>query len=56
MTSTVEWRNWEGSALPFADETFDVVVCQHTLHRFNDPEAVLEDIRRVLAPAAAWAS
>ncbi len=50
VTSIVEWRNWEGSQLPFDDETFDVVVCQHGLHRFNDPGAVLADMRRVLAP------
>ncbi len=50
VTSIVEWRNWESAPLPFDDETFDVVVCQHALHRFDDPRAVLEDMRRVLAP------
>jgi ubiquinone/menaquinone biosynthesis C-methylase UbiE len=50
ITSIVEWRNWEGSRLPFEDQMFDVVACQHALHRFNDPVAVLEDMRRVLAP------
>lgn len=50
MTSIVEWRNWEGVQLPFEDETFDIVVCQHGLHRFNDPGSVLAEMRRVLAP------
>ena len=50
VTSIVEWWDWEGSPLPFDDESFDVVACQHTLHRFNEPAAVLEDMRRVLAP------
>ncbi len=50
VTSIVEWQNWEGSRLPFDDQSFDVVACQHALHRFTDPAAVLEDIRRVLAP------
>ena len=50
VTSIVEWQNWEGSRLPFDDQSFDVVACQHALHRFHDPVAVLEDIRRVLAP------
>jgi SAM-dependent methyltransferase len=50
VTSIVEWWEWEGSQLPFDDETFDVVACQHALHRFRDPEAVLQDMRRVLAP------
>jgi ubiquinone/menaquinone biosynthesis C-methylase UbiE len=49
-TSIVEWRSWEGTRLPFDDGSFDVVACQHALHRFNDPVAVLEDVRRVLAP------
>jgi len=50
ITSIVEWRNWEGSHLPFDDESFDVVACQHALHRFGDPGPVLGEMRRVLAP------
>jgi ubiquinone/menaquinone biosynthesis C-methylase UbiE len=50
VTSIVDWREWEGSRLPFEDEKFDVVACQHALHRFTDPVAVLEDMRGVLAP------
>jgi ubiquinone/menaquinone biosynthesis C-methylase UbiE len=50
VTSIVEWWDWEGSRLPFDDESFDVVACQHGLHRFNTPAAVLEEMRRVLAP------
>ncbi len=50
ITSTVEWQRWDGPRLPFPDATFDVVACQHALHRFDDPVALLEDMRRVLAP------
>jgi ubiquinone/menaquinone biosynthesis C-methylase UbiE len=50
ITSIVEWRNWEGLRLPFDDESFDVVSCQHALHRFSDPLVVLDEMRRVLAP------
>jgi len=50
VTSIVEWRSLAGARLPFEDESFDVVVCQHALHRFKDPGAVLEEMRRVLAP------
>jgi ubiquinone/menaquinone biosynthesis C-methylase UbiE len=50
VTSIVEWRNWAGFPLPFDDASFDLVVCHHSLHRFSDPEAVLEEMRRVLAP------
>jgi ubiquinone/menaquinone biosynthesis C-methylase UbiE len=50
VTSIVEWRNWDDATLPFPDACFDVVACQHALHRFDDPVAVLEDMRRVLVP------
>jgi len=50
VTSIVEWRNWEGAQLPFDDNVFDIAVCQHALHRFDDPRAMLEDVRRVLCP------
>ena len=38
----------EGS--PSTTSSFDVVVCQHALHRFNEPASMLADMRRVLAP------
>jgi ubiquinone/menaquinone biosynthesis C-methylase UbiE len=50
VTSNVEWLEWEASRLPFEDGSFNVVVCQHALHRFTDAVSVLEDMRRVLAP------
>ena len=49
-TSIVEWQEWDDGGLPFDNETFDVVACQHALHRFPDPVLVLEEMRRVLAP------
>jgi ubiquinone/menaquinone biosynthesis C-methylase UbiE len=49
-TSKVEWQWWDDGGLPFGDGTFDVVACQHALHRFSDPVLVLEEMRRVLAP------
>lgn len=36
--------------LPYADDTFDVVVCANTFHYFTHPEQVLEEVRRVLEP------
>ena len=50
VTSIVEWRRWEGMRLPFDDGAFDVVACQHALHRLAEPAAALEEMRRVLAP------
>ncbi len=49
-TSIVDWRHWDDGGLPFDDGTFDVVVCQHALHRFPDPGRIVEEMRRVLAP------
>lgn len=37
-------------ALPFADATFDVVLCQQGLQFFPDRIAALREMRRVLAP------
>lgn len=50
ITSIVKWRQWEDRRLPFEDATFDAVACQHALHRFSDPLAVMVEMRRVLAP------
>ncbi|MGH9017293.1 MAG: class I SAM-dependent methyltransferase [Acidimicrobiales bacterium] len=49
-TSTVDWRRWDDDRLPFDGGSFDVVVCQHALHRFPDQVLLLEEMRRVLAP------
>jgi SAM-dependent methyltransferase len=37
-----------GVALPFADETFDVVVCSWVLEHLRDPERTLAETARVL--------
>jgi ubiquinone/menaquinone biosynthesis C-methylase UbiE len=49
-TSIVDWRTWGRGDLPFPDSAFDVVACQHALHRFVEPLLVLEEMHRVLAP------
>jgi ubiquinone/menaquinone biosynthesis C-methylase UbiE len=49
-TSIVDWQHWDDDGLPFEDGTFDVVACQHALHRFPDPDVIVEEMRRVLAP------
>jgi ubiquinone/menaquinone biosynthesis C-methylase UbiE len=49
-TSIVDWQLWEDEGLPFDDGTFDVVACQHALHRFADADLILAEMRRVLAP------
>jgi len=45
----------DGTALGFADETFDVVVSCFVAFHFPDPRAALTGVRRVLRPAGAIA-
>jgi ubiquinone/menaquinone biosynthesis C-methylase UbiE len=49
-TSIVDWRRWDDDGLPFDDGTFDVVACQHALHRCADPQRIVAEMYRVLAP------
>jgi SAM-dependent methyltransferase len=43
------------TGLPFGDETFDAVVCNHVLEHVHDDAAAMGEIRRVLRPGG-WAS
>ena len=44
----VEWREADATAMPFADASFDVVLCQLGLQYFPDRRAALGEMRRVL--------
>ena len=46
----VEWIEADATALPLADDAFDVVLCQQGLQFMPDPAAALAEMRRVLAP------
>jgi SAM-dependent methyltransferase len=46
----VEFRHARGEALPLDDASMDVVVFNHIYEHVVDPEAVVADIHRVLAP------
>jgi SAM-dependent methyltransferase len=46
----IEWRQGEASELPFADSSFDVVLCQQGLQFVTDKPAALREMRRVAAP------
>ncbi|MGB8511147.1 MAG: class I SAM-dependent methyltransferase, partial [Pyrinomonadaceae bacterium] len=39
-----------GEALPFADESFDVVLCDNVVDHAEDPRRIVSEIARVLAP------
>lgn len=44
------WVRGSGLELPFADATFDRVICAEVLEHIPDYESVLAEIRRVLKP------
>lgn len=47
-------RQGFGEALPFADDSFDTVVCTFTLCSVNDQARTLAELRRVLKPGGAF--
>jgi ubiquinone/menaquinone biosynthesis C-methylase UbiE len=52
---SVEFQVADVVALPFADQSMDLVVSSISLHHWDDPAAGLRDIIRVLRPGAqAW--
>jgi ubiquinone/menaquinone biosynthesis C-methylase UbiE len=48
--AVIDWREGSAVALPFAEATFDVVLCQQGLQFFPDRLGVLREMRRVLTP------
>jgi ubiquinone/menaquinone biosynthesis C-methylase UbiE len=46
----VEWVEGDALALPFADRSFDVVLCQQGIQFFPDQPRAMREMRRVLAP------
>ena len=50
----VEWRQADAMQLPFADQSFDVVVCQFGVMFFPDKPEAFAEARRVLRPGGAF--
>jgi len=48
--ATVEFKLGDAQALPFDDDSFDVVTCQTVLMHLADPLAALREMRRVVRP------
>jgi SAM-dependent methyltransferase len=46
----IEWREAEADALPFADASFEAVLCQQGLQFFTDKAAAVREMQRVTAP------
>ncbi len=49
-SAKIDWREGTATALPLADGTFDVVVCQQGLPFFPDRAAAMREMHRVLVP------
>ena len=50
----LEWRQADGTSLPFPDRAFDVVVCQFGLMFFPDKAAGVREAFRVLKPGGTY--
>lgn len=50
----VTWREADVMSLPFADDSFDVVVCQFAVMFFPDRVAAYREVRRVLRPGGSF--
>ena len=50
LADRCDWLEATAEALPFPDESFDLVTCQTVLMHVADPAPVLAEMRRVLRP------
>jgi ubiquinone/menaquinone biosynthesis C-methylase UbiE len=48
LNGTLAWRKGDAKAMPFDDGEFDLVVCNDSLHHWEDPLPVFDEIARVL--------
>ncbi len=46
----VEFRQGNASQMPFADSSFDLLVCRAAFKNFSEPEKALREMHRVLRP------
>lgn len=53
--ANVTFQVVDGTALPFADQSFDGAICRYAVHHFPDPAATLADVYRILKPGGRFA-
>jgi ubiquinone/menaquinone biosynthesis C-methylase UbiE len=54
--TNVTFQQVDANALPFEDDTFDVVHCHQVLQHVKDPVAILKEMRRVCKPGGVVAA
>jgi ubiquinone/menaquinone biosynthesis C-methylase UbiE len=48
LNGTLTWREGDAKAMPFNDKEFDLIVCNDSLHHWENPLLVFDEIARVL--------
>ena len=48
LEGMITWRQVDAKCMPFEDGEFDLVVCNDSLHHWEDPLVVFDEIARVL--------
>lgn len=48
LNGLLTWREGDAKAMPFDDDEFDLIVCNDSLHHWEDPLPVFDEIARVL--------
>ena len=51
LVPAIEWHIGDAARLPFADSSFDAVLCQQGLQFFTDRRGAVQEFRRVLSPS-----
>ncbi len=54
MARELEWQHGDAKAMPFDDHEFDLVVSSDSMHHWEDPLPVLNEMARVLKPGGKY--
>jgi len=50
LNGMLTWRHGDAKAMPFDNGAFDLIVCNDSLHHWEDPLPAFDEIARVLKP------
>jgi len=53
LSEFITWKEGDAKQMPFNDDTFDAVTSSGSLHHWDDPKRVFNEIARVLKPGGA---